>query len=195
MTESPRQHVFRLTERLSNPLDLYRHLPFRIAVVSNLLMLDRDLSIRSCSNLAPRELRILLNVGSYMPITSADIAYQTRIDSYTVSRAVSALHKQGYLTFEESLTNRRVKLLVLTEKGEKVYTKIGEQIDQRATTLGEALSTEETAEFLRMLSLLEDRAEQWLADQAYDRQQQGSSLPADQKELIRWRKKSTCGPR
>lgn len=191
MALSPRQQAFQLSQRQERPLDLYQHLPFRIAVISNLLMLDRDISIRNASELGPRELRVLLNVGSYMPITSADVAYQTRVDTYTVSRAVTSLHRQDYLAFEESPTNRRVKLLTLTEKGQEIYKQIVPQIEKRADALGDVLTDAESAEFIRMLTLVENRAEQLLADQAREHQQLDKTLPADQKELIRWHKKSS----
>ncbi|MCW8999044.1 MAG: hypothetical protein OQK04_10040, partial [Kangiellaceae bacterium] len=83
-----RKASFELSENIHSPLDLYNHLPFQIAVVSNLLQLNRDLGIRNIIELEPRELRVILNIGSYMPIKAADIAYQSRMDSYTVSRAV-----------------------------------------------------------------------------------------------------------
>ncbi|MBB1486742.1 MarR family transcriptional regulator [Oceanospirillum sp. D5] len=187
---SSRKQAFRLTSRLSDPLDLYEHLPFRMAVISNLLMLDRDINIRTAADLGPRELRVLLNVGSYMPISSADIAYQTRVDSYTVSRAVSVLHKKGYLDFEASPSSRRVKMLVLTGAGKALYEQISIGIDQRSERLTEILTEQELAEMKRMLALLEDRAEAILADQAENWREKEGDIPADQKELIRWRKKS-----
>lgn len=190
MPSASRQKAFQLTDRLEQPLDLYSHLPYRVAVISNLLMLDRDIAIRSATDLAPRELRVLLNVGSYMPITSADVAYQTRIDSYTVSRAVSTLNKKGYLEFESAENNRRVKLLVLTEKGIGIYRELCQQIEQRADKLSGVLNPEEIQELFRMLALVENQAEHLLANQAKDLQLAGETLPADQKELIRWRKKS-----
>lgn len=190
MPSASRQKAFQLTDRLEQPLDLYSHLPYRVAVISNLLMLDRDIAIRSATDLAPRELRVLLNVGSYMPITSADVAYQTRIDSYTVSRAVSTLNKKGYLEFESAENNRRVKLLVLTEKGIGIYRELCQQIEQRADKLLGVLNPEEIQELFRMLALVENQAEHLLANQAKDLQLAGETLPADQKELIRWRKKS-----
>ena len=91
---------FSLTERTDNPLDLYQHLPFQIAVVTNLLQLNKDAAIRKITNLEPREFRVLLNVGSFMPIKAADIAYLGRLDSYTVSRAVKSLAKEKLINFE-----------------------------------------------------------------------------------------------
>jgi hypothetical protein len=41
-----------------------------------------------------------------------------------------------------------------------------------------------------MLERIENRTEQFLAEQASDFVKQGKDAPADQKELIRWHKKS-----
>lgn len=191
---SSRQRAFQLTERISNPLDLYGHLPFRMAVISNLLMLDRDICIRTASDLGPRELRVLLNIGSYMPISSADIAYQTRVDSYTVSRAVTVLKAKEYIAFESSEKSKRVKLLVLTDKGIALYREIAEKIDTRSDELTSVLSADEQKELIRMMALLEDKAESILAGQAELWREQEGDIPADQKELIRWRKKSERYP-
>ena len=92
------------------------HLPFRIAVVSNLLALNRDWDVRDMCDLEPREMRVLLNIGSYMPIKAADIAYQSRIDSYNVSRAVKALDKKQLIDFIPDSRSKNIKYLVLMRR-------------------------------------------------------------------------------
>ena len=184
-----RKRYFKLTERLSDPLDLMAHVPFRIATASNLLALNRDLSVRQYVDLDVREMRVLINIGSYMPIKSADIAYQSRMDSYTVSRAVKALRKAGLIDFEPVPTSKRAKNLVLTPEGEMVYSKIVAAVEARATLLEDVLSEDEKAQLCDMLARIESKAEQLMAQYALDQQQQGLELPADQKELIRWYRK------
>ena len=71
--------------------NLDEHLPFRIAVISNISQLGRDIDIRKITDLGSRELRVLLSVGTYMPISAAQIAFKTKLDSYTVSRGVKTL--------------------------------------------------------------------------------------------------------
>ncbi len=184
-----RKNTFQLTKSLEHTLDLYEHLPFQIAVVSNLLQLNRDILIRNIVELDPRELRVILNIGSYMPIKAADIAYQARLDSYTVSRAVKALKAQGMIKTEQRENNKKVKYLVLTPEGEKVYAELVKVIDERTTQLEAVITDDEKSVLMSLLAKLEDQAELMLAERALNHNE--SELPADQKELIRWRKKST----
>lgn len=185
-----RKAAFNLSESVESPMDLYDHLPFQIAVVSNLLQLNRDLEIREIADLEPRELRVILNIGSYMPIKAADIAYQSRMDSYTVSRAVKVLKSLDMIESNHHEENRKVKYLTLTDKGAEVYRDLCHAIDRRTEKLEECLSDDEKSTLMNLLAKLEDQAEQLLADNAKARQFKGESISADQKEIIRWSKKS-----
>ncbi|MGB1197411.1 MAG: MarR family winged helix-turn-helix transcriptional regulator [Thalassotalea sp.] len=179
-----------MTKNLDKPLDLTTHLPFRVAVVSNLLALNRDWKIRELTDLDPREMRVLLNIGSYMPIKSADIAYQSRLDSYTVSRAVKKLLALKLIVSEPDLHKKNVKNLLLNEQGVVLYQKLISAMDERAQQLESVLTQDETQQFYNMLERIENKTEQLLAEQASDLISQGIEPPADQKELIRWYKKS-----
>lgn len=185
-----RKRAFTLSEEPGNPLDLYEHLPFQVAVVSNLLQLNRDLAIREIVDLEPRELRVILNIGSYMPIKAADIAYQSRLDSYTVSRAVKVLRSLDMIESNHDDTNKKVKYLTLTDKGREVYDKLCDAIEARTSKLEECLSEVEKSTLMNLLAKVEDQAEMLLAENAKSRQNAGESIPADQKEIIRWSKKS-----
>lgn len=186
-----RKRAFTLSEESGNQLDLYEHLPFQVAVVSNLLQLNRDLAIREIVDLEPRELRVILNIGSYMPIKAADIAYQSRLDSYTVSRAVKVLRGLDMIESNHDDTNKKVKYLTLTDKGREVYEKLCDAIETRTKKLEECLSDGEKSTLMNLLAKVEDQAEMLLAENAKSRQNEGESIPADQKEIIRWSKKSS----
>ena len=181
---------FPLTDLIDSPLDLNCHLPFRLAVVTNLLQLNKDALIRNITPLEPREFRVLLNIGSYMPIKAADIAYLGRLDSYTVSRAVKTLLNDQLITDELSNQNRKIKNLVLTEKGIEIYRLICKSIDHRTTELESVINETDKNELMRLLLVLENKAESMIASHAMKEQQAGIDIPADQKEIIRWFKKS-----
>ena len=185
-----RKKYFKLTDRIKSPLDLYGHLPFQIAVTSNLLQLSKDVVIRDIVELEPRELRVILNVGSYMPITAADIAYQTRLDSYTITRAVKKLQSLKLIEREVDLSNRKSKLLVLTTEGVEVYAKLCEQIKVRETVIESCLSEKEKTILMSLLSKIEDNTELLLANNAARKQQNEQVVSADQKEIMRWHKKT-----
>ncbi len=189
--ESPRNQAFKLSKLIDAPFDLYAHLPFRISVVSNLLLLNRDSLIRDISDLGPRELRVLVNIGSYMPIKAADIAYQARLDSYTISRAVKTLVEKDLISLEDAPNNRRIRYLKLNEKGLDVYRRVCSIMESRAAALNSVLSGAEQSELMRMLESVEKKTEEILAKNAIDTLKSGQTIAADQKELIRWYKKST----
>jgi len=187
---SYREQAFVLTEDVDSALDLTQHLPFRVAVVSNLLALNRDWKIRNLTNLEPREIRVLLNIGSYMPIKAADIAYQSRLDSYTVSRAVKKLLSLKLIDAMPDPFKKNVKNLVLNEQGHELYQKLTLAMEERATLLEDTLDAGECDELYRLLGKIEHKTEEFLAQQAKSLIESGQEAPADQKELIRWHRKS-----
>jgi|GEM_PF-481866 len=189
ISSSARKKAFTLSNKINSPLDLTTHLPFRVAVISNLLALNRDWKVRGLCELDPREMRVLLNIGSYMPIKSADIAYQSRLDSYTVSRAVKKLHISGLIDIEPDKFSKNVKNLILNEAGITLYNKLTAALEPRSKELESVFSEKEKALFYEMLGRLETKTESLLAEQAIEMVKQGQEPPADQKELIRWYKK------
>ncbi|NQZ12615.1 MAG: winged helix-turn-helix transcriptional regulator [Algicola sp.] len=189
ITDSARKKAFKLTDQIEKPLDLTTHLPFRIAIVSNLLALNRDWRIRELCDLEPREMRVLINIGSYMPIKSADIAYQSRLDSYTVSRAVKKLVAKDLIEVHPDALSKNIKNLMLNEKGKVLYQQLNEAMDARSQELESVLSDEEQIQLVQMLEKLENKTEKLLAQQALKRIEEGDEPPADQKELIRWYRK------
>ena len=134
-------------------------------------------------------MRVLINIGSYMPIKSADIAYQSRLDSYTVSRAVKKLQSLELITIAPDPHSRNIKNLSLNEQGKALYRQLIDAIDERAKALESVLTQTEQQQLYTMLEKIEDKAEQLLAQQALKRINQGEHAPADQKELIRWYRK------
>ncbi len=156
-----------------------------------MLALNRDWKIRELGKLEPREMRVLLNIGSYMPIKAADIAYQSRIDSYNVSRAVKSLQNKGLIDIEPAPYSRNIKYLVLNEAGCKLYHQVISMMEHRATELESALDDDEQVLLFQLLEKIENKAEQILAEQAISKIANGEKAPADQKELIRWYKKSS----
>jgi len=165
-------------------------LPFRVAVVSNLLALNRDWKIRNLTDLDPREMRVLINIGSYMPVKSADIAYQSRLDSYTVSRAVKKLLSLNLIESHQDEIKKNVKNLYLNDAGKALYLELINAMDERSKQLESVLSEDEQAVFFDMLERIENKTEALLAEQASEFIKEGLDAPTDQKELIRWHKKS-----
>jgi DNA-binding MarR family transcriptional regulator len=189
---TPREQSFALTRLIDKPFDLYRHVPFRLATITNLLALDRDGAIREVSSLGLRELRLLLNVGSYMPIRISDVAYQTRLDSYTVSRAAKTLLRHQLIELQADPSDRRVQWAKLTESGVREYRRIVKIVEARGQVLESVLSPAEVENLRGILTRLEEQAEALLAAHALALLRKGRRLPADQRELMRWHKRATA---
>lgn len=186
-----REQIFTLTSLIDQPFDLYRHLPFRLATVTNMLPLSRDAAIRAISTLGLRELRVLINIGSYMPIHISDVAYQTRMDTFTVSRAAKTLLARGLIELRVDASDRRVQLACLTDAGVQEYRRIVEVVEARGRAIESVLTPAEIESLYGMLGRLEDRIESLLAAHALELLEQGQRIAADQRELIRWRKRAT----
>ncbi|MCG7535430.1 MarR family transcriptional regulator [Pseudoalteromonas sp. OOF1S-7] len=169
-------------------LDLSRHVPFQVAVVSNLLSLDRDPVIRSLTELNTRELRVLLNVGSYAPVTAAEVSYQSRLDPYSVTRAVNTLLKLELVRATE-LTGKS-KPVILTEAGEKIYREVSAHVRKREAMLTAHMSEDEKAQLSTLLIKLELTAEEILANEVTEMEEQGQAVTRDHKEMLRWYKRS-----
>lgn len=185
-----REQIFTLTSLIDRPFDLYRHLPFRLATVTNMLVLNRDAAIREVSDLGLRELRVLLNIGSYMPIRISDVAYQTRLDSFTVSRAAKTLLNRRLIELRADASDRRVQFARLTKAGLRQYRLLAEVVAARGHAIESVLTPAEIESLYGMLGRLEERVESLLAAHALELLEKGQRIAADQRELIRWHKRA-----
>lgn len=190
MTTNQRLGAFQLNLSDNELFDLYQHIPYRVAITSNLLAIDRDAKIGQQTDLQTREIRVLLNVGSYGPINAADIAYQSRLDPYSVNRAINSLLKAGYIEAASSADKQRSKPVQITTPGQTVYDKVVLHMQQRQAQLMQGISEEEQGKLLQLLEKIELNAEQMLANHVQQAQDQGQSVTRDQKELLRWQQRT-----
>ncbi|CAM4242917.1 MarR family winged helix-turn-helix transcriptional regulator [Pseudoalteromonas byunsanensis] len=191
MNNKARKAAFELSKNIEQPYDLYNHVPYRIAVASNLLAMDRDAYVKSLTGLETREIRVLLNIGSYGPINAADIAYQSRLDPYSVNRAINTLLKQGLICPDNDHVKQRSKLVKLSDLGLPLYRQVIEHMRQREAYVLSDVTEEEKRLLLSLLERIELRAEAKLAQSAEDLESQGHGITRDQAELIRWHKRSS----
>ncbi|AKE52166.1 MarR family winged helix-turn-helix transcriptional regulator [Kangiella geojedonensis] len=168
------------------PYELDDHLPYRIAVISNILQLGRDIAIRKITDLGSRELRVLLNVGTYSPVSAAQIAFQTKLDSYTVSRGVKTLLGKKLIDKRSLPNNKKEKLLYLTDKGQELYQQVTDSLQQRDEQLASFLTPKQRQTLTDNLKKLELQAVELLAQHALNEQDAGHEISGDQKEIIRW---------
>ncbi|MEC8327793.1 MAG: MarR family transcriptional regulator [Pseudomonadota bacterium] len=190
MTTNKRQTSFSLSSKTKDALDLYQQVPYRIATASNLLVLDRDAYVKQITDLDTRAIRVLLNVGSYGPINAADIAYQTRLDPYSVTRAINGLLKKGLILASNDHQKSRSKLVEISDNGKPIYQKISDYMAKRCDAVLAGISETEQAMLMMLLEKIELNTEKMLAGNADKVAKQGGTPTRDQSEQIRWFKRT-----
>ena len=190
MTTNKRQTSFSLSSTTNDALDLYQQVPYRIATASNLLVLDRDAYVKQITDLDTRAIRVLLNVGSYGPINAADIAYQTRLDPYSVTRAINGLLKEGLILASNDHQKSRSKLVEISDNGKPIYQKISDYMAKRCDAVLAGISETEQATLMMLLEKIELNTEKMLAGNADKVAKQGGTPTRDQSEQIRWFKRT-----
>lgn len=82
------------------------------------------------------------------------IANQAGIRAQSVSEAIVAMEKRGFVRRESSPTDRRVMLIYITEEGEAHRQKAAAERSQHAQTFFSCLTQEEKEELFRILQKL-----------------------------------------
>jgi DNA-binding MarR family transcriptional regulator len=70
--------------------------------------------------------RVLANLGRFGAMTARDICAISHVEKTKVSRAVSALEREGLLTRVVSDQDRRAEILSLTPEGVATFAKLGQ---------------------------------------------------------------------
>ena len=190
MTSNSRKTAFNLNNKVSGCLDLYNQVPYRIATASNLLALDRDANVKHITHLDTRAIRVLLNIGSYGPINAADIAYQTRLDPYSVTRAINGLLKEGLIQAANDHSTSRSKFVELSEAGTPIYQNIASYMAKRCEDVLDGISDDEQTLLMTVLEKIELNTERMLAQNAQTLKNNGGTPTRDQSEQIRWFKRT-----
>ncbi len=82
------------------------------------------------------------------------IANQAGIRAQSVSEAILAMEKRGFVRREPSEADRRVMLIYITEEGKVYRQKAAEERSRRARTFFSCLTQEEKEELFRILEKL-----------------------------------------
>lgn len=92
-------------------------------------------------------------------LTATDLCERCDEDKATVSRSLSYLEREGYLTCESKHEKRYKSPLALTEKGRAAGKRIADKIAQVLSEISTALTEEERVAFYRSLSIISEGLE------------------------------------
>ncbi|MBO9601962.1 MAG: winged helix-turn-helix transcriptional regulator [Novosphingobium sp.] len=122
--------------------------------LTNRLMAPFSTHLAHRYKISLNEFRLLMTIGALGTTASHEVADLTGVNVMSVSRAVSALERDGRIVVTTDPLNRRRKALTLTEEGERLYAIMRPQTGKVADYLFSELDSGEVAMLGRILDKL-----------------------------------------
>jgi len=123
-------------------LDLQNYLPYRAFMLTLNLAYRGKMKIDD-ADISVRDWRILSFLASTGPHTNREIADAMGMDSATISRAVQYLKSHGLIEARRSKRDRRMLLIMLTQKGADAHDKIAPERKSFSEEVESCLTEEE----------------------------------------------------
>ncbi|SHE73860.1 DNA-binding transcriptional regulator, MarR family [Microbulbifer donghaiensis] len=142
-------------------LRLEKFLPYRLSVLSNRVSNAIAQAYGARFDLTIPAWRVMAILGRFPDLSAAELVEQTAMDKVAISRAVSSLLKNDYITRSEDPADRRRQVLNLSELGRDVYERIVPLAQQYENDLMGSLSAEERQQLDSIIEKLMDRAQAW----------------------------------
>jgi DNA-binding MarR family transcriptional regulator len=142
-------------------LRLEKFLPYRLSVLSNRVSNAIAQAYGQRFELTIPAWRVMAILGRFPDLSAAELVEQTAMDKVAISRAVSVLFKNDYITRSEDPADRRRQVLNLSPLGREVYERIVPLAQQYENDLMASLSAEERQQLDSIIEKLMDRAQAW----------------------------------
>jgi DNA-binding MarR family transcriptional regulator len=140
--------------KVRHPLDLQHYLPYRVFNLT-LNFAYRGRVRATDVAVGMRDWRILSFLASRGPHTNREVADTMGLDSATISRAVQLLKAQGLIDVRRSKRDRRMQLVMLTQKGADAHDALAVDRKQFADEVESCLTAEERAQLYRTLDKID----------------------------------------
>jgi DNA-binding MarR family transcriptional regulator len=135
-------------------LTLHDFVPYRIAVLARGISVSLGKKYRDLGITIP-EWRLIAHLAEVGTCSSGEICARTAMDKAKVNRAVMRLVAAGLILAGTSLRDRRVNVLKLTPRGQKIYERIVPMALAHEKALLETLSDAELKELVRLIGKLQ----------------------------------------
>jgi len=135
---------------------LIRLVSVRIVRLSELILRIGTITFKGRFGVKPTDLRILVILGAYQPISVNEVSRRTHIDKAWISRSLRDLLHRKLITKTSHPSDSRASLLSLTSKGEALLREIAPVAEGYQRQL---LQGQRARDVERMLDLLSARAE------------------------------------
>jgi DNA-binding MarR family transcriptional regulator len=136
---------------------LIRLVSVRIVRLSELILRIGGVTFKHRFGVKPTDLRILVMLGAYQPISVNEVSRRTHIDKAWISRSLRGLLSRKLIKRTAHPSDSRASLLSLTKRGEALLREIAPVAEEYQRQL---LQGQRAREVERMLDLLSARAEE-----------------------------------
>ena len=146
--------------RSADKLHLDRFVPYRLAVLSNIVSLSIAHAYERDFALTIPQWRVLAVLARFPNLSAIEVAERSAMDKVAVSRAVRTLVASRRLVRSFDKGDRRKSILRLSPTGRAVYTRVAPHALQYEQQLLDALSATDQRSLDRLISRLIQRAKQ-----------------------------------
>jgi DNA-binding MarR family transcriptional regulator len=136
---------------------LIRLISVRIVRIADLILRIGTATFKKRFGVKTTDLRILVMLGAYQPISLNEVSRRTHVDKAWISRSLAPLLRRKLIARTPHPSDSRASLLSLTRKGEALLRDIAPVADDYQRQL---LQGQQAREVERMLDLLSARAEE-----------------------------------
>ena len=150
---NPRRH----REHAPHIDTLIRLVSVRVVRLSELILRIGILAFKDRFGVKPTDLRILVMLGAYQPISVNEVSRRTHIDKAWISRSLRGLLRRKLITKTSHPSDNRASLLSLTKQGEALLREIAPVAEEYQRQL---LQGQRARDVERVLDLLSTRAEE-----------------------------------
>lgn len=136
---------------------LIRLVSVRIVRLSELILRIGTLTFKERFGVKPTDLRILVMLGAYQPISVNEVSRRTHVDKAWISRSLEGLLRRKLIKRTAHPSDSRASLLSLTNKGEALLRELAPVAEEYQRRL---LQGQRARDVERVLDLLSARAEE-----------------------------------
>lgn len=141
------------------PLNLQLYLPYRLAVLSEVVAQGLARQYLGRFDIAIPEWRVLAALGAFETMTAKAIGEHSRMHKTKVSRAVTALELRGLVRGEVSPHDRREINLWLSDEGRALYAEIVPLAHAYQAEITAGIAPEDIESLTRTIEIIFQRAE------------------------------------
>lgn len=128
---------------------------------STLISLPMEGEVCQPTDLTRHEVAVLVCLSGEGTLTGQEISELMSMPAMNVSRALSQLHEKGWVELVQDESNRRRRPFRISAKGWRCYNAILPYFRSVASKLFSLLNSNDRKELQRLVSLLNDRLENW----------------------------------